>query len=665
VIGSRPLLTGVALLCGAVVAVYAAGVDAPFYMDDRESIEENASLKSLWPIGRVLWYPAAGGRTIDGRPLLNLSFAVSRAVHGESPRAYRIGNLAIHAANAVLLWLLAARLLRAAGRDEPAGDGAFPAGGGAAFLAALIWVVHPLGVMAVTYVVQRAESLAALLMLAAVLAVVRGIQATDAGRPSRLTAVVVLAAACAGATKETAVVLPLVTLAIDRAVLGRSWAAAARHWRWHLAAAAAVPIVALMLGVWGGRGTSAGFGSAASPWRYALTQSEAIWTYLLRILWPTTLVFDYGDRMSVGLAESWPWLVATGCLIGGIGYGFLRQPAPFLGPLLFLVLLAPSSSIVPVKTQTMGEHRLYLPAAAVIVWAVWLAATAARRLRVPLPLRRIVAAAVVAALAVRTHGRNLEMCDPVAVLRGDLRYDPGNTRAMISLAGRLIGGDAAGLDEAERLLEGVAAVDPRNMDMLFNRATLRRRQGRHEAAVRDASAFIAGDAGRAAAFANRGFCLWRLGRFEAALADCEQAVALAPTTGRFWTDRGNVLLDLGRTAEARRSFERATLVDPAYAPGWWHFGIAVSQTGDPAGGLRCFDRAVAVAPDDPEARFNRGTLLAMLGRRAEARADFDAVIRLDPGHALAYLHRGRLSQEAGAAAAAEADFARHRELIGR
>jgi len=420
-----------------------------------------------------------------------------------------------------------------------------------------------------------------------------------------------------------------------------------------------------MLAVWGGRGTSAGFGSSASPWLYALTQAEAVWTYLGRIVWPATLVFDYGDRMSNGLSESWIWLIATSCLLAGIAAGFARRPALFLGPVLFLALLAPSSSIVPVKTQTMGEHRLYLASAAVIVWAVGLASVAVERLRFPMGLRLGLASAVIVALAVRTHVRNVEMCDAISVLRGDLRHDPANTRAMVSLAGRLIGVEAGDRAEAERLLAGVAAVDPRNMDMLFNRAMLHRLQGRYGAAVRDASAFIAGDSGRAASFANRGFCLWKLGRFEAALADCERALALAPSTARFWTDQGNVLLDLGRPAEARRSFERATELAPDYASGWWHLGIAIAQAGDPVGGLQFFDRAVSIDPEDPEARFNRGTLLAMLGRRAEARADFDTAIRLNPSHAGAYLHRGRLAREAGDTAAAEADFARHRELGGR
>jgi len=224
VIAQRVLLGGAVVLCGVIAVAYAAGLSAPFLMDDRESIEENPTIESLWPIGRVLWYPAAGGRTIDGRPVLNLSFAVSRALCGPSARAYRLGNLAIHAANAVLLWMLAARVLRAArGCEAPRTDG-WPSGPlVAAFVAAAIWAVHPLGVMAVTYVVQRAESLSALFMLVAVLAAVVGIEVDASGRPNRLVSVVALAAGCAGATKETAVAVPFITIAIDRAVLAGSW----------------------------------------------------------------------------------------------------------------------------------------------------------------------------------------------------------------------------------------------------------------------------------------------------------------------------------------------------------------------------------------------------------------------------------------------------------
>jgi hypothetical protein len=171
-----------------------------------------------------------------------------------------------------------------------------------AFAGALLWAVHPLGTTAVTYVIQRAESLAALMMLATTASCIRGMTAADDGRRSWDLPVTAILSILAGTAKETSVAIPFATVLIDRALLSCSWRGTARHWPWHFAAAASWTSVTLLFAA-GGRGSSAGINSA-SPWLYLLTQSRAIWLYLVRIVWPQGLVFDYGDLLSTGLGES-------------------------------------------------------------------------------------------------------------------------------------------------------------------------------------------------------------------------------------------------------------------------------------------------------------------------------------------------------------------------
>lgn len=64
-------------MVGAVCLAYSSGLTAPFLLDDVASIGGNESIRSLWPLWRVVWYPHGEGRTHDGRPLLNLSLAVN------------------------------------------------------------------------------------------------------------------------------------------------------------------------------------------------------------------------------------------------------------------------------------------------------------------------------------------------------------------------------------------------------------------------------------------------------------------------------------------------------------------------------------------------------------------------------------------------------------
>jgi tetratricopeptide (TPR) repeat protein len=644
---------------GAILAAYIGGIHAPFVMDDFSSITANRSIRSLEPIRDVIIYGHDEGRTIDGRPLLNLSLAVNRALTGPAPAGFRAANILIHWGNALLLMALCHRLLGArqvpesirAGRSE------------IAFAASLLWAVHPLGTSAVTYVIQRAESLATLLLLATVSAVVAGISAANAVRCSRLLPVVVIMALLAGTAKETAVVIPLVTILIDRALLSGSWRGTLRHWPWHLAAAAAWPSVAVMLTALGGRGSSAGFGSDASPWLYLLTQAKALWLYLARIVWPRGLVFDYGDFVSSGLGESGGWLVLTAAVFAAVVYGYARSPVVFLGPLLFFVLLGPTSSIIPVKTQTIAEHRAYLASAAILVPAV----AAAYRFAIATGMSRRTLAGLLAAtsiaLGVGTVARNREFVMPEMLWRKALAAVPANERAMLNLASQLV--DRKEYDEAERLLAAVEATGRYERTMLVNRARMLKARGQFAAACSDYDRILEFTPDDASVLADRGYTRWKRGDLAAARADLDRALALDPVLVAALINRGNVRFDGKDIAGALADFERAVAVEPASVKAWSHTGLARQELGDRQAALAAFDRAVSCDPADPEARYNRANLLVVLERPADAVADYGVAIGSDPRFRDAYFNRGVVHLRAGRLGPARADIEAFSRLGGR
>lgn len=645
----------------AIWAAYAPGLGAPFIMDDASSVTANRSLRSLWPLGPVLFYGHDEGRTVDGRPLLNLSLAVNRAVTGTSAPGFRAVNILIHCANALLVLALIRHLLA-----RPAVPAAVrERAGEIALTASLLWALHPLGTGAVTYVIQRAESLGAVLILATVLVCVRGVLAADAGRRTWTLPLVVLLSVLAGTAKETSVAIPFVTVLIDRALLAGSWRGTLRHWPWHLAAAASWPSVALMLTALGGRGSSAGLGSA-SPWLYLLTQARAIWLYLARIVWPQGLVFDYGDFLSAGLAESGGWLVLTAAVFAGVAYGYATFPVAFLGPLLFFVLLGPTSSLMPVKTQTIAEHRVYLATAALIVPACAAAWLVARdRLSLSPRFCGCAAAAIALALGLATAARNREFVEPAILWRKAVAAEPRNERALINLAAQLIGKkDPTSLAEAERLLALVAETGRYPKAYAVNVGSLAKAQGRYPEALAAIDAVLELTPDDPTARADRGYVLWKLGRFPEALADLDRAVTSDEWIAPAWLNRGNVLLDLGRRAEAERSFARAVAVDPNSAKAWDHLGVARQARGDRAAALDAFQRAIALDATAAAALYNRGTLHAAMGREDAAIADFTAAVTADPTCRDAHYNRAVLLLRAGRTAEARTDIAAFVRLGG-
>ena len=652
-IGHVSVLGSAGAICIAVWLAYASGLGAPFLMDDNPSIPANRSIRSLWPLWPVLVYEHGEGRTHDGRPLLNLTLAVNRAVTGISPIGFRVVNILIHCGNALLLMSLARELLARPAVPAAVRDRA----GEIALAASLLWAVHPLGTAAVTYVIQRAESLGAFMILAALLVCVRGILAADAGRKTWALPLVALLSALAGTAKETSVAIPVVTLLIDRALLAGSWRGTLRHWPWHLAAAASWPSVALMLTALGGRGSSAGLDSA-SPWLYLLTQAKAIWLYLARIVWPQGLVFDYGDFLSSGLADSGGWLVLTTAVFAGVVYGYCRYPVVFLAPLLFFVLLGPTSSVIPVKTQTIAEHRAYLASACLIIPAVAVAWVVAReRLALSPWFCGVAAAGVALVLGISTAARNREFFTPEILWRKALAAEPRNERAMINLAAQLIAKkDPVSLDEAERLLARVAETGRYPRVYNVNVGLLAKAQRRHPQALAALDAVLELTPDDAATHAERGYVLWKLDRLTEALTAFDQALALDDTIAPAWLNRGNVLIDLGRQKEAEQSFARSVDVDPKYAKGWDHLGIARQTRGDLAAALGAFNRAVACDEKNAEAVYNRGRLHTEMGQPTAAIADFTAAIAADPAFRDAYYNRAVLLIRGGRTADARADI---------
>ncbi len=229
---------------------------------------------------------------------------------------------------------------------------------------ALLWAIHPLQTESVTYIVQRAESLVGLFYLLTLYCFIRG---ATSGR-GRYLVRRRRAGLPAGHGQQGSYGLgPVDVLLYDRAFLAGSFREAwRRRHGFYLALAATWLLLGWLVIVAGNRGGSAGFGAAVGCWAYLCTQFGAIVHYLKLSVWPHPLLFDYGrDTVPMTLA-----ILPDAILVALLGLATLvalwRWPkVGFLGA-WFFAILAPTSSIVPVATQVVAEHRMYLPLAAVV-----------------------------------------------------------------------------------------------------------------------------------------------------------------------------------------------------------------------------------------------------------------------------------------------------------
>ena len=169
-------------------------------------------------------------------------------------------------------------------------------------------------------------------------------------------------------------------LLYDRAFVGGSFREAwRRRYGLYLALAGAWVLLVFMVAWSGTRGKSSGFGIEVGCWEYFCTQFGAILNYLKLCVWPRPLVFDYGKY----IAENGLEIAVCGVVVVFLGLAtvvaLVRWPkVGFLGA-WFFAILAPTTSIVP-ELQTVAEHRMYLPLAAVVTGLVVCGCLAGRRL---------------------------------------------------------------------------------------------------------------------------------------------------------------------------------------------------------------------------------------------------------------------------------------------
>ncbi|MFC1573449.1 hypothetical protein ACFL6M_07625, partial [Candidatus Eisenbacteria bacterium] len=219
----RTLLLALLLVVVGVVT-YANSLRGPFIFDDTTWILGNPTTRQLWRIDRILLVP--DDLSVVGRPIVNLSLAISYAVSATDPFGYHLTNLLIHLLAALTLFGVIRRTLSLPGMPAHLTRDA----GGLAFACALIWLVHPLQTSAVTYIIQRTESLMGLFYLLALYSLIRGSQAV---RPIPWFLLAVITCFFGMGTKEVTVSAPVVLLVYDRIFLAGSFGELLRK-RWGL-----------------------------------------------------------------------------------------------------------------------------------------------------------------------------------------------------------------------------------------------------------------------------------------------------------------------------------------------------------------------------------------------------------------------------------------------
>jgi len=607
------------LIVALTFVAYHATFTAPFLFDDAQFVKGSTLHTLSWAMVQ--------GTT---RPLVQLSLALNWAAGGTDVVGYHVVNFAVHVLAALALYGIVRRTL-AATRFAPRWRDVAPE---LALATSLVFALHPLQTESVSYVIQRAESLMGFFYLATLYAVIRGVGAAPRPWPAAAWYAAAITACGLGMlTKPVMVTAPVIVLLYDRVFVAGSWA---RAWRERGALHGALFATWLLLGLLLGGGAhesaaTSGFAMRDVTWgEFVRSQPGVILRYLQLVVWPHGLVLDYGWPPAVDAAVVMPTLVLAG-IIGGAAWAVRGVPA--LGFLVgaFLVTLAPSSSVIPIRDLAF-EHRMYLPLAALATllvtggWALLprarLATASERR------VAGAVAASVVAALTLLTIDRNHDYRSPIAMWTDVTTKRPANTRAWSNLAQALMAEGRA--DDAMTAARTALQLDPDFPDAHIHLGHALAARREYAAAERHYADAVRLNPDSSEAQNNWGAVLADQKRYADAEPHYVEALRLTPDYAEAMNNLAVVLMNRGEFDRAEALYRASLRLSPGNAEAYSNFGGLRTRQKRFAEAVPQYEQALALKPDSAEIHFNLALALAGVGRRDEAAAHAKDALRLRP-----------------------------------
>ena len=657
---AAPRWWAVAISIIATAVAFGGALRGPFQFDDVAAIVRNTTIDRLTPIDIPLNPPPR--TAVSGRPVVNYTLAINDAINRSlgiesSPvglpswqaAGFRVANILIHLLCGLLLFGVIRRTVRSPLIPKEWSSFADLLAG----VVAMLWLVHPLNTEAVDYVIQRTELLVSLFYLITLYGAIRAWDAVRRGARIAWYGASITACLLGMWSKEVMVSAPLAVLLYDRAFRAESWHAlfnSSRRWFYVALFATLVPLGLTIAG--GARADSVGFSHGITWYDYLYSQGWAITRYVKLALWPDRLTYDYGENAIRGVGGALGLLVLTGVGIATL-VAWIRGSRRWLWlaflSTLFFILLAPSSSVVPIRTEIAAERRMYLALVPVMVVIVVGFEAVRRQLFLRHPdagggsasrrrvlLATTIAAAVVYAVSSRWTGHvaasMMGTSGPVGLAVGLV------VQVLIGVVVAAVAYCLVTLRDRRWIVVGIG------VSLVLTAASRSLLYADAEHLWKDA---VAKAPANPRAYDNLAAAIIRKDstRFDEAEKLLTEAIAIDSTYVAAFNNLAAIALQRGRTNEARQLLERALRINPDYIDATERLGSLLVKSGDTPTAIANLERVVAVHPTE-EALSNLSIAYMSAGRRDDAKAMLRRLIALNPhrADALSYL-AAMLSEE--------------------
>jgi protein O-mannosyl-transferase len=562
-------------LVAAVFAVFGQLVTHEFInFDDPVYVTRNPHVLAGLTLAGIRW--AFTSLDFNWHPVTWLTHMLDVQLFGARPGMHLLVNVVIHAANAVLLFVLLRRMTNSPGRSA---------------VVAALFAVHPLHVESVAWLAERKDVLSTLFLLLTILFYLDFVRSRSRWRYALMLLMFILGLM----SKGMLVTLPFVLLLVDYWPLER-WSFAAPRRLGALVVEKLplflIDIPAVLITLAGQKAASALAAptSVSLPIRVANALISYV-TYLGKTFWPARLAIPYPYRMVISPTATLLSAVLLLALTAAVLWQARSRPYLFAGWFWFTGMLVPVIGLVQIGKQSMADRYTYAPLIGLFLALVWLIGDwicDRPALRRP---AHVMTAIILVVLGIAAAVQASYWHDSIRLFTHTVEVTGRNTIAHDSLGAAWF--VARDYDRAAADYNAALEADPRDALARYGLGLVQQAQGKPAAAAESFRAALAVDPGS---------------------ADMQRAL-------------GEVELANGNVAAATAALGKAVAKDPSDLRAR---ALLLLAQNDLNGAIAAYEEAARKLPDDAEVQNNLAAALAKAGRNAEALDHYLAALRLDP-----------------------------------
>ncbi|PHQ31997.1 tetratricopeptide repeat protein [Rhodopirellula bahusiensis] len=646
-----------AALFALTANAYLPAIQGGFIWDDDDYVTENPTLHSIEGLVAIWTDPSA---TPQYYPIVHSSFWIENHLWGMNPMGYHLVNVLIHCISALLLWRLLSR---------------FSVPG--AYVAALLFAVHPMHVESVAWVTERKNVLSGMFTLLTILCWLRywdfsQPEPSDESTPRnrRWYALALICFIAALLSKTVASTLPA-------ALIVMIW--------WKRGTVRVKDFTALLpffvIGIGMGLLTvwlekfqvgASGIDWELSPWQRVLIAGRALWFYAGKLVWPTELIFTY-PRWEIDVTSWWQNAFPVAAVAVMVALFLMRHRlgrGPIAAVCLYAGTLFPALGffdVYPMRFSFVADHFAYMasvPLIALVVGAVatWLQSKDEDDEEYGLGrhLPKLMAAGAALLLATVSFSQATIYSGLEVLWRDTLEKNPNSFMAHNNL-GALLNRRGDYL-EAETHLRQSLEIKPDFADSVINLAQARQNLGDLEEALSLYTRATELNPGLAEAYNGLGATQGMMGDFEASEATLNQAIEIDPNYANSYGNLATLRAAQGRNEEAIELFQTASQLDPERMEHRTNLARVLMSAQRWQDAMGAWQSILDESPDDVSAILNLGVIAANQQRTEDAIGYFERVLEIVPNHLSATYNLGAMHDALGNTEKAEQYFRRAERL---